>query len=325
MRLSLPAHRLMSRVLILALALMAAVGLTQGLSPKAHADPVSRWTRINWDITNLRPGTSSFPAGVAYDAMIDELRRTVGHAVAPNFPHSATSRGPANYNYVEVALIDHTQTNEHRLSLILDAHNLYVMGYFTPRGRYIFHDQESAPVRAAYNVVFPNNRLAASDFQSLPFGENYNSFSDDAWRMNDSFLSLRGDIDYLVNLPARAPAQNTPPALAAGRTLTSVVAAVAEATRFQWIQNRIGNTIRYGYDNDENGRQTTLGRFGAELETSWSRLSRMLAENLAGRSVPPVLIDGREYRNRTDIEFGDRNRGLPALGMAIALGSRFPG
>ncbi|GCD42343.1 ribosome-inactivating family protein [Streptomyces paromomycinus] len=321
MRLSLSARRLMSRVLILTLALLAAVGSTQGLSPKAHADPERRWTRIDWDITNLQPGTSSFSAGNAYDAMLESLRRTVSHAVYPNFPHSATTRQTGYY--VEVALVDHTVTDRpHRLSLIIEASNLYVVGYFTPQGRYMFRELDSAPVRAAYNSVFPRNRLEQRDFQSLPFGENYNSFSRDEWRMNDSFLGLRGDINHLANMPARAPGQNTPPALAAGRALTSVVAAVSEATRFRWIQNRIGNTIRTGYDMDENGRQTTLGRFGLDLETRWSRLSAMLAANLENRAAAPITIDGRVYRNSSDIELGNGRR-VPSLGLAVALGSHF--
>ncbi|MCX5206138.1 ribosome-inactivating family protein [Streptomyces sp. NBC_00237] len=310
----------MSRVLILTLALLAALGLTQGLSPKAHADPERRWTRIDWDITNLRPGTSSFSAGNAYDSMLESLRRTVSHAVHPNFPHSATTRQTGYY--VEVALIDHTETNSHRLSLIVEASNLYVVGYFTPQGRYMFRDLDSAPVRAAYNAVFPGNRLEPRHFQSLPFGENYNSFSRDEWRMNDSFLGLRGDINHLANMPERAPGQNTPPALAAGRALTSVVAAVSEAARFRWIHNRIGNTIRTGYDMDENGRQDTLGRFGLELETRWSRLSAILSANLRNRPAEPVTIDGRVYRNSTDIELGNGRR-VPALGLAVALGSQF--
>ncbi|WP_206508057.1 ribosome-inactivating family protein [Streptomyces chrestomyceticus] len=320
MRLSLPARRLMSRVLILTLALMAAVGVTQGLSPKAHADPVSRWTRIDWDITNLR-NTSSHAAGTAYDNMLVELRRTVSHAIRPNFPHSATtSRTDA---FVEVALIDRSEANQHRLSVIINPHNLYVMGYFTPQGRYVFRDQDPEPIRAAYNAVFRNNQLASRDFQSLPFGQNYNDFSNETWRMNDSFTSLRSDIDHLVHLPAAPPRQNTPPALAAGRALTQVVAAVSEAARFMWIQNRIGNTIRNGHDWDGYAWQTTLGRFGAELETSWSALSRMLANYLAGRTITPVEIDGRVYRHGSDIELGDGTGRLPALGLAVALGSRF--
>ncbi|MCB5167404.1 ribosome-inactivating family protein [Streptomyces bambusae] len=320
MRLSLPSRRLMSRVLIFTLALLATVGLTQGPAPKAHADPERRWTRIDWDITHLVPGTSSWSAGNAYDSMLERLRRTVSHAIMPNFPHSATIRQTGYY--VEVALIDHTEANSHRLSLILEASNLYVVGYFTPRGRYMFRDLDSAPVRAAYNAVFPNHRLGQNDFHSLPFGENYNSFSDPAWRANDSFLGLRRDINHLVNMPAQVPGQNTPPALAAGRALTAVVAAVAEAARFRWIQNRIGNTIRYGHDNDETGPQTTLGPFGRDLENEWRRLSAMLAANLHNRPATHVTIDGRVYRNSTDVELGNGRR-VPALGLAVALGSQF--
>ncbi|MFH9015372.1 ribosome-inactivating family protein [Streptomyces sp. NPDC017943] len=310
----------MSRILILTLALLAAVGLTQGLSPKAHADPERPWTRIDWDITHLRRGTSSFSAGQAYDSMLESLRRTVSHAVQADFPHSATTRQTGSY--VEIALIDHTEANSHRLSLILEASNLYVVGYFTPQGRYMFYGLDSAPVRTAYNAVFPRNRLEQGHFQSLPFRENYNSFSREEWRMNDSFTGLRGDIDHLANMPARAPGQNTPPATAAGRALTSVVAAVSEAARFRWIQNRIGNTIRVGYDHDENGRQDTLGRFGAELELSWRRLSAMLSANLRNRAAAPITIDDRVYRNSTDIELGNGRR-VPALGLAVALGSQF--
>ncbi|MFF5638909.1 ribosome-inactivating family protein [Streptomyces sp. NPDC012825] len=276
---------------------------------------------MDWDITNLQPDTSSTYAANSYWSMLASVREYASTGIPPHHGATYSITDPDSNRYIEVALVDWSnQAVPHRLSLILDARNLYAVGFFTPRSRYLFRDMDVNRVVSAYNAV--HGGLQPGHFTYLPFGENYNDFSRDEWRANTSFLGLRNDINNLVGLSGTI-GQNTPPAITAARSLTQVVAAVSEAARFGWIQNRILNTIRSGSDIDGTNRYSHLGPFGAEMETSWAALTRLLAANAAGRQGVPVNINNRVYSNRTEVEQGDPSRGMPAIDVFVALGSQW--
>ncbi|MFF5425411.1 MULTISPECIES: ribosome-inactivating family protein [unclassified Streptomyces] len=320
MKINPSARPVLARIVLLVLALLASVGLTQAPAPTATA-VTPRWVRVDWDITHLQPNTSSSYAANSYWSMLASVRQYASTGIPPHHGATYSITDPNSNRYIEVALVDWSnEAVPHRLSLILDARNLYAVGFFTPQSRYLFRDMDVNRIVASYNAV--HGGLRPEHFTYLPYGENYNDFSRDEWRANTSFLGLRNDINTLVALSGNI-GQNTPPAIAAGRSLTQVVAAVSEAARFGWIQNRILNTIRSGSDIDGHSRYSHLGPFGAEMETSWAALTRLLAANAAGRQGVPVTINNRVYANRTEVEQGDPSRNMPAIDVFVALGSQW--
>ncbi|MEE1755302.1 ribosome-inactivating family protein [Streptomyces sp. SP18CS02] len=269
--------------------------------------------------SNTAEAYSPVTAANSYDGMLAPLREIVG-TMPPYHGATFSLTTRRTDSYVEVALMDYSETVPHRLSVIVNANNLYTEGFFTPHDRYLCRGRDMNPILSAYNSV--HGGLQASHLTYLPFGENYNQFSRDEWRQNQSFLSLRGDINYLVNLYG-VIGQNTPPATQAGMSLTQVIAAVSEAARFGWIQNRILNTTRSGSDIDGANRYSHLGGLGAEMEASWAALTHLLADSAADRPTMPVTVNNRTYRTAQEIEYGDSGRHMPAIDVNVGLGSQY--
>ncbi|MFJ4189605.1 ribosome-inactivating family protein [Kitasatospora sp. NPDC089509] len=294
---------------------MAAVGVSQGLSAQpAQALPTGLWTLVDWDISNLTSDTCSWSASLAYNDMISTVRNVSGQPIGNGMSDSVTTT--EHGRYIEVRLMDH---GANRLSILLRADNLYMDGFINAYGRFVFRGTNTAPLATALLSRYPNTPTPIT-FPELPWNENYNSFSSDSWRRNTPFTALRSQVNTLIDMQS-SPRSGNAQGNNVAQALTQLVAATSEAARFPWIQRRIANTIGNGGDYDTNGLQTTLGPFGAELENNWSTLSVLLRLNAAGRTGAPVTVDGRIYRNHTDIELGNSNVAAPAIGPMLTLGS----
>ncbi|MFH8382664.1 ribosome-inactivating family protein [Kitasatospora sp. NPDC018058] len=215
--------------------------------------------------------------------MLNSVRAVAGHALGNNFPDGVTSTQSGRY--IEVRLIDNTGgVPQNRLSLLLRTNNLYLDGFINSHGRFVFHGTDIGTLRSALRTQYPTSSPVT--FTELPWSENYTQFSTDNWRRNTPFTALRSHVDRLVAM-GTSPGLGTPQAAAIGQALTQLVAATSEAARFQWIQRRIGNTIR-------NDAGPGLGSAALTRASSYSRSALRPPAGLAPGGRTPWMTDAKD-------------------------------
>ncbi|MFH8404777.1 ribosome-inactivating family protein [Streptomyces sp. NPDC018019] len=272
----------------------------------AQADPSRYWTILGWEVEDMKYGASPRVAS-RYRDMIGQLRRISGHDIGNGLMRTTSN----TQRYIELRVIDRRETPDHRLSLYLRADNLYLDGYTAEGRNYMFSDAPAYLTTRFRNQYPTGNAL----FQRLPYSSQYGSLANDTVRGAQSFNgpSLRQVITDM--------SRTTPNNWWNVRTQTAaVIGATAEAARFGWIENRIGNSLGLGGDQDGPNWYTHLGAFGTGLQNAWAAMSRLVYRDQNGTgNVTPVVINGRTYSTIQQIVYG--TTGGPAIAPLLTLSS----
>ncbi|MGW3046138.1 ribosome-inactivating family protein [Kitasatospora sp. NPDC001159] len=289
-----------------AIAVLAALlGLIQlTAAPSARANTTETWTVMYWDITTLQQGGAL--AAQRYDDMVRELRQLTGYTVDADHGGVLGRTEAQVGRYIEIRITDN---GNQFLSLFYRTNNLYLDGFRMAGSNYRFNDAQPELTRnfgggrqlftTIYSGSYQNGGLDVNNARANTsyIGPN----------LRNQFMGLTG-FNYNTRENYRL-------------NLANIVQATSEAARFGWIQNRISNTIRNGGENDGNGWQTTLGAFGIALENRWAPLTRLAFRSMNGGAGDPVEVDGRIYRNLTDMMMADPPR-RPRISYLLGLGSQ---
>ncbi|WOI61809.1 ribosome-inactivating family protein [Streptomyces fradiae] len=296
-----PGKRL-AAVLLTLVALLGFVNITNAAPAEAQT---RYWTILHWEVQGMGSGASQ-DVERRYRRMIAELRESSGSHIGTDLMRTTT----VTQRYIEVRVIDRWDTsNQHRLSLYFRADNLYLDGYTIVGRNYMFSDAPGYLTTRFGNQYPGGNAL----FERLGYSGHYSNLASAETRGAQSFggPNLWGAISGLVNQgPHDASSRN--------RT-AAVITATAEAARFGWIENRVGNSLGENGDYDGQAWQTQIGGFGTDLQNNWAALSRIVYRQQNGTASTPVMINGRRYASISDIVNGYHNH--PRLAPFLTLGS----
>ncbi|MFF3276594.1 ribosome-inactivating family protein [Streptomyces chrestomyceticus] len=308
-----PAVRRTGRRLgVLLLTLVAVCGLLYGNAAQpAHAESSQRWTIITWHAEALSVD-DNYPTrrfiGDHYRQMASQLRAAAGHSMDGSGNSSSlldTPRERTN-RIIEVQVWTHDGMH---LALYFSRDNLYLLGYTNRGAHWRFSDTDNT-LAAEYHNRYPDDQNWL--FQSLGYNGNYNTLDREGHRANANYDRITMDVHLDEVSHTRQGRTNN-----VRYSLAYVIGATAEAARFGWIQERIATVLDHGSDPTDPNHPMHLGAFGIGLQNSWSDLSRLAHEDLGDFPTRPVRIDGRNYTNVNEINYGSPS--LPRVAPFLAL------
>ncbi|MEU7581589.1 ribosome-inactivating family protein [Streptomyces sp. NPDC041068] len=242
------------RVAGLLVALAMSVGVLGVAAPAAHADPDRPLTVVDWDISGLEHGGQG--QHDRYWNMIDQVHRISGHDFYQVLDETTTTLN----RLIQIRV---SYSGQHAVSLYYWANTLYLAGFYQPgqpngtgNQHYVFPD--------GYPDAF--NRVLGVRADRLPWNGSYANLPSGSSRgerqltpqnLQNALLTLR-NTEQLLGTQA---GQRT-----VGSYLVDIIGATAEAARFGYIFDVVRQNIR-------NRTSTPIGRFGADLETTWTHLS----------------------------------------------------
>ncbi|MEU4198618.1 ribosome-inactivating family protein [Streptomyces sp. NPDC039022] len=299
------------------LALLATCTLMTVGSTPAQAETSRRYTVIDWHMEGFDDTSSGGNAGAdranRYRQMVAQLRAASGHemtgADSPALLDTPTRTNTNRVIEVRVWTNEYGGPSECHVKLYFSVDNLYLLG-FTARGHHYQFRDTTLPL--AHEIQNFERSAVPPLFTDLGYRGNYDSLDPDANRRHLAYRAIdmqhrMTDLSYITDA-TRSTYRGT---------LAYLIGATAEAARFGWIENRIAAAIDLGFDPSDPNHPAHLGNFGVGLQTQWSALSRVAHQTVHGGNAAPVTIDGRTYRNITQIRLG--TEGVPRLAPFLGL------
>ncbi|MFE3327016.1 ribosome-inactivating family protein [Streptomyces sp. NPDC059176] len=256
--------------------LALSVGVLGTVAPTAHADPDRPLTVIDWDVSGLEHGGQGHHD--RYWNVIDQVHRVSGHDFYQLLDETTTT-------YNRLIQIRVSYAGQHVVSLYYWANTLYLAGIYQPgqpngtgNRHYVFPD--------GYPDAF--NRVLGVRAQLLPWNGSYATLPGGSTRserrltpqnLQNGLLTLRRTQELLGSEAGR----NT-----VGSYLVDVIGATAEAARFGYVFDVVRQNIR-------SNTSTTIGRFGADLETSWGQLSTWVYARLRNPAGDGFTVGSQDY------------------------------
>ncbi|MFI0262524.1 ribosome-inactivating family protein [Streptomyces sp. NPDC017056] len=304
------ARRVGRRLGVLLLALLTTCGLLDANATPAHAQTLAPWTQVTWDVENLAYSGANGNGAQRYLNLINNIRGLAGEHIGNGTDRQNLWETEGYQNrFIEVRV---TAYERHFLSLYFRTNDMYLVGIAAGGRRYQFsRDGDGSPLARAYRDFYRND--PAPDFQTIGYSENYAILDPNQQRATEPYTPrvVYSRLNRLGEM-TRANANTRRLDFAYVAQLTS------EAVRFDWIRDRIFQTLRDGVSepDDQRNQYDHVGSFGVALENNWTTLSTLVYHVLYGGALVLATVDGRVYRTIRDILRG--GEGLPRIGGFLA-------
>ncbi|MFI9202869.1 ribosome-inactivating family protein [Streptomyces sp. NPDC053048] len=251
-------------------------GMLGAITPAAHADPDRPLSVVDWDITGLEHGGQGHHD--RYWHVIDQVHRISGHDFYQVLDETTTT-------YNRLIQIRVRYAGQHVVSLYYWANTLYLAGLYQPaqpdgtgNRHYVFPDGYPDAFNQVLGVRAERLPWNGS-YATLPAGSTRSERQLTPQNLQNGLLTLRRTQELLRSSAGR----NT-----LGSYLVDVIGATAEAARFGYIFDVVRQNIR-------SRTSTPIGRFGADLETSWGHLSAWVYERLRNPAGDGFTIGAPGY------------------------------
>ncbi|MEV7890966.1 ribosome-inactivating family protein [Streptomyces sp. NPDC002817] len=211
-----------------------------------------------------------------YKSMIDAVRKRVrSRSIHPSVDGTTTNAN--DYFTVNIRNITHGHEDAADIRVVIRARDLYVQGYYVPRGNTYLHFR---PRNAQDRVLRDYRPTSQTRVLQLPFEGGYNSIEayargadGRAYTRRSVRLSTPDLSDAVTNL-----AWSEASGRSRARDLLHVIQAISEAARNDWISGRVYNNIEgAGYQPNA----TAVG-----LENNWQSLGNNFQRRLNDPRVP---------------------------------------
>ncbi|MFD7666004.1 ribosome-inactivating family protein [Streptomyces sp. NPDC059788] len=293
-------RRVGRRLGVLLLALLTMGGLLDANATPAGATTPSTWNIITWTIDDLQYTTHTQLGSQNYRNLIQNIRGLAAAegrlgSGANSYHLQETEDRPGRF--IEVQVLDH---DEHTLSLYFQTRDMYLVGIAAGNVRYQWADSgDESPLARAYR----QNYHEAGGFRTIGYSENYNNLT--SRQAREEFVYTLLEMYRRLNRLADMTRSNAD----SRRTdFAYVIQGTSEAVRFDWIRDRIYQTIRDGVSEPDpaGGRYSCLGSYGVDLTLNWSALSVFVYHALS--SLPVYIeIAGNAYRTLSELLYGQRD------------------
>ncbi|MEU6965466.1 ribosome-inactivating family protein [Streptomyces chrestomyceticus] len=306
-------RRVGRRLSVLLLALLTMGGLLDANATPAQAQTQSNWSVITWDIDPLRDNAPTQQGALNYRNLIQNIR---GLATAeqrlgtgPNSNHLQETEDRPN-RFIEVQV---RNSNVHILSLYFQTRDMYLLGIAAGDVRYQFAtNADGSPLAQAYRQFYGR----AGGFRAIGYTENYNNLANRHTRENFSYTSgtMFSHLRQLADM-------NQGNADTRRQNFAYIIQATSEAVRFDWIRDRIYQTIRDGVSQPDpyGNRYSYLGSYGVDLTLSWADISSFVYRTLRNVAAT-VIIAGHTYATIYELLHGGNGR--PGIGGLVASVSK---
>ncbi|MEV7590237.1 ribosome-inactivating family protein [Streptomyces sp. NPDC089922] len=306
-------HRVFRRLAVLLLALLSTAGLLEANATPAHATTPTAWSVITWNIDDLQYTTETQTGAQNYRNLIQNIR---GLAAADQrlgtgavVHHLQETENRPN-RFIEVRILDH---GRHDLSLYFQTRDLYLVGIAAGGVRYQFATTgDESQLAQAYR----NHYRSRGEFRAIGYDENYNNLA--SRQVREAYEYTPSEFYRRLNRLADINRQN---ANSRRSDFAYVIQGTSEAVRFDWIRDRIHQTIRNGISqpDPQGNRYTYLGSYGVDLTLNWTNVSEFVYRIL--RNAPAaVTIAGVVYRTLGELLYGQA--GSPGIGGLVAAVSK---
>ncbi|GCD40526.1 ribosome-inactivating family protein [Streptomyces paromomycinus] len=291
-------RRSFTRIGAAALALPA-LGALQGLAaPHAYANTNNLWSDLDWRMAGYQDERGTMDAarqGSQYQSLVRGLRTLSSQPMegAQGNPYFwDTTRRANNPSLRVIRILLWNPLGRANVALYFNVDNLYLMGFSSHGEHFRFNDASFSHLSQSLAGRFGGNPPLVNVMRST--GRYATLHAPAEWRGNQPYTSN----NFLYHLSTLESAnEHNMNAQDVGRALAFFIGATAEATRYMWIEDRIGHVIVQGYDPTDPDHPAHLGAFGTDLQNAWDPLSVLAHRTLQGRSATPVRIDGRVYRS----------------------------
>ncbi|MFJ8981577.1 ribosome-inactivating family protein [Streptomyces sp. NPDC102282] len=264
----------------LLVALVLSLTMLGTAAPAARADPNQPLTVIDWDITGLENGGQVHHD--RYWNLIHQIHQISGHDFYQELDETTTVVN-------QLIQIRVTSNGQYVVSLYYWANTLYLAGIYQPgqpdgtgNRHYVFPD--------GYPYAF--DQVLGVQAQRLPWNGSYSNLPGGSNRENRALTPQNLQNGLLTLSRTQALLGSAAGTDTVGSILVDIIGATAEAARFGYIFDIMRQNIRI------NG-WTSIGAFGAELETTWGQISAWVYARLNNPDGPGITIGvpgyGRYY------------------------------
>ncbi len=309
-------RRVGRRLGVLLLALLTMGGLLDANATPARAVTHSDWSEIVWEIGDMRYQTSTTQGALRYRNLINNIRALAaaeGHlGSGAESEHLQETENRSN-RFIEVIV---REDGSHILSLYFQTRDMYLVGIAAENARYQWSgDGDSSALARAYRQRYRQ----AGDFRAIGYSENYRDLATEAERGEfaynpSAFYNRLESLSHMTRSNANTRR----------RDFAYVIQATSEAVRFDWIRDRIFQTIRDGESEPDPAgmRYQNLGSYGVALTLNWTRLSTFVYQLV--RNLPAtIIIAGNVYDSLARLLNGVHGR-MPGIGGILAASSKKP-
>ncbi|MFD7665997.1 ribosome-inactivating family protein [Streptomyces sp. NPDC059788] len=309
-------RRVGRRLGVLLLALLTMGGLLDANATPAHAETHSNWSEIVWEIDDMRYQTSTEQGASRYRNLINNIRglaaaeRHLGSGA--DSEHLQETENQPN-RFIEVIV---REDGNRILSLYFQTRDMYLVGIATRNARYQWNGEGDT---SALAQAYRQHHREAGNFHAVGYSENYRDLASEAVRGEFAYnpSAFYNRLESLSNM-TRGNADTR------RRDFAYVIQATSEAVRFDWIRDRIFQTIRDGESEPDpaGNRYQNLGTYGVGLTLNWTRLSTFVYQLVANLPAT-IIIAGNVYDSLQRLLYGVHGQ-MPGIGGILAASSKKP-
>lgn len=257
----------MQITLIAAVWVLANVGLAMGANPA----PVPNYSHLT--VTFALPGANPY----TYNQFIQQIRNQLRGGTSANIPVLRSSLAvPPAHRFLFVKLINYSHQS---VTLVVDVTNVYVVGYVSSMNRFYFF--KDAPIQI--NQLFPGIVK-----KPLGFAESYADLQRVSGEKREKILLGLTPLDQALSTLFNTPYTRDIKYVA--RSLTIVKQLVSESVRFEYIKNKVEESIK-------SNKQFLPDPQVTSYENNWEKLSKAVQAGNGNHLKPPVQLKNAQNKH----------------------------